>query len=295
MQPVMPQRPRKTGSETMPAIGAHLGIGKGLKHTAGQAIEMQLECMQFFLRNPRGSKARQLKDSEVAYFKTAMAQHRIKPVVVHVAYVCNPASPDPGLHDLARNIIAEDLERSAVIGADYLVLHPGSFTTSTPAEGIERVALVLNQVLEADQSRVTVLLETMSGQGTELGRDFAELNQIIKMVNHSERIGVCFDTCHTYAAGYDCRSKAGLGRILQEIDRSFGRERIKLIHANDCRSELGSHRDRHAHIGEGSIGLRGFGRILADPFLSTLPVIVETPSQGLLEDVNRLKKLRQHN
>ena len=144
-----------------------------------------------------------------------MAQHRIAGGGA-CSYVCNPASPDPGLHDLARNIIAEDLERSAVIGADYLVLHPGSFTTSTPAEGIERVALVLNQVLEADQSRVTVLLETMSGQGTELGRDFAELNQIIKMVNHSERIGVCFDTCHTYAAGYDCRSKAGLGRILQD-------------------------------------------------------------------------------
>lgn len=279
----------------MPAIGAHLGIGKGLKFTADEAIKMQLECLQIFLRNPRGSKARQLKDSEVAYFKTAMAAHRIKPVVVHVSYVCNPAAADPGLYELAQSIIAEDLERSAVIGADYLVLHPGSYTKSTPAQGIERVARVLNNVLESDQSQVTVLLETMSGQGTEVGRDFAELNEIIKMVNRSEKIGICFDTCHTFAAGYDCGSKAGLAKILQEVDSSFGRERIKLIHANDCLSALGSHKDRHAHIGEGSIGISGFSEISASPFWNTLPMIVETPSEGILEDVNRLKKLRQHN
>ncbi|HCF49592.1 MAG TPA: hypothetical protein DER60_04875 [Syntrophomonas sp.] len=277
----------------MSSIGAHLGIGKGLKHTADEAVAMNLECLQIFLRNPRGSKARQLKDSEVAYFKAALAKHRIRPLAVHVTYICNPAAADPGLYDLARSIIAEDLERSAQIGADYLVMHPGSYTTSSAEQGLERVGMILNQVLGRDESRVTVLLETMSGQGTELGRDFNELNEILKMINQSERVGICFDTCHAYAAGYDCSSPAGLEALLKEIDNSFGRERIKLIHANDCLSALGSHRDRHAHIGAGSIGASGFREMFARPFWADLPMIVETPAEGLLEDINRLKKMRQ--
>ncbi len=277
----------------MPAIGAHLGIGKGLKHTAGQAIEMQLECMQFFLRNPRGSKARQLKDSELSYFKSKLAAHSIGPLVVHVSYICNPAAADPHLYDLAGAIVAEDLQRCAQIGADYLVLHPGSFTSSSAPQAITRVAQLLNQVLKRDSSLVTVLLETMSGQGTEVGRDFTELHEIMEMVELKDRIGICYDTCHTYAAGYDCSNRAGLEQILHDIDCSFGRERIKLLHANDCQTALGSHRDRHAHVGQGFIGLDGFAELLSHPFWGKLPIIVETPLEGQQEDIIELKRLRQ--
>lgn len=279
----------------MSLIGAHLGIGRGLKHTADEAAQLNLECLQIFLRNPRGRKARQLTVSEVDYFKEITTLHNINPVVVHESYICNPAAAEPGLYELAHSIIVEDLQRCTLIGAQYLVLHPGSYTSSSSPQGIERVAQLLNQVLDKDKGVVSILLETMSGQGTELGRDFGELDEIIKRINRRDRIGVCYDTCHTYAAGYDCSSRTGLDSVLSEIENSLGRERLKLVHANDCKSALGSHRDRHAHIGTGSIGLNGFAQMLADPFWATLPMIVETPPEGLRQDIEQLKKLRQEN
>lgn len=277
----------------MASIGAHLGIGRGLKHTADQAIAMQLECLQIFLRNPRGSKARHLGDNELSYFKSTLAAHHISPLAVHVSYVCNPAAADPGLYQLARSIVAEDLARCQQVGADYLILHPGSYTSSSAPEGLVRVADLLNHVLEDAPDTAQVLLETMSGQGTELGRDFNELHEILKMIECSQRVGICYDTCHTYAAGYDCSSKNGLEIILQQIDRSFGRERIKMVHANDCLSALGSRRDRHAHIGLGSIGRAGFAEFMSHPFWGRLPMIVETPPEGLQQDIESLKQLRQ--
>lgn len=278
----------------MARIGAHLGIGRGLEHTADQAVAMRLECLQIFLRNPRGYKARQLKENELSYFKATLATHHISPLAVHVSYICNPAAVDPGLYELARSIISEDLARCQQIGADYLVLHPGSYTSSTAPEGLVRVANLLNQVLMDDEpGTVKVLLETMSGQGTELGRDFSQLNEILEMIERSERVGICYDTCHTYAAGNDCSSKAGLEMILQQIDRSFGRERVKLVHANDCQTVLGSHRDRHAHIGAGYIGRAGFAELMSHPFWGALPMIVETPLEGLQHDIENLKQLRQ--
>lgn len=278
----------------MAYIGAHLGIGRGLDKTAQQAVEMELECLQIFLRNPRGSRARQLKEMEIITFKNLLAKYRISPLVVHVSYICNPAAANPHLYELAHSIVAEDLARSAQIGADYLVLHPGSYTTSSAGEGMVRVANLLNRVLENDSGPVTVLLETMSGQGTELGGDFEQLHQILQMIKRSDRVGICYDTCHTYAAGYDCKTTPGMENILSHIDGSFGRERIKLVHANDCASSLGSHRDRHAHVGEGSIGLEGFASLLSHNFWGKMPMIVETPIEGLAGDIIRLKELRDN-
>lgn len=277
----------------MALIGAHLGIGAGLKRTADEAVAMKLECLQIFLRNPRGSKARQLGENELSYFKATLAAHHISPLAVHVSYVCNPAAADLSLYQLARSIVTEDLARCHQVGADYLVLHPGSYTSSSAPEGLMRVADLLNHVLEDAPGTVQVLLETMSGQGTELGRDFNELHEILLMIECSERVGICYDTCHTYAAGYDCSSKPDLEIILQQIDRSFGRERLKLVHANDCQSALGSRRDRHAHIGLGSIGRAGFAELMSHPFWGRLPMIVETPLEGLEQDIEILKQLRQ--
>lgn len=277
----------------MAPIGAHLAIGRGLKHTADEAVQLKLECLQIFLRNPRGSKARQLSAKEIDYFTETTALHGIDPIVVHVSYVCNPAAHDPGLYELAYDIISDDLQRCTLVGAKYLVLHPGSYTSGSAPTGIKKVAELLNRVLADNRDEVTILLETMSGQGTELGKDFTELAQIIAAIERKDRVGICYDTCHTYAAGYDCSNRAGLDGILNEFDSHLGRQLIKLVHANDSHSALGSHRDRHAHIGAGFIGLAGFTEILTHPFWKTLPMIVETPAKGLQQDIEQLQRLRQ--
>lgn len=275
-----------------PRIGAHLPIGKGLKHTADEAVARGLEALQIFVRNPRGRGARTFTEEEIDYFKATVLAHNIDPVVVHIPYICNPAAAKDDLYEFARQVVKEDLQRCSLIGANYLVLHPGSYTTSTLEQGIARIARLLNDVLDNYAGKVTVCLETMAGQGTEIGRDFNELNTILQLINNQERIGVCLDTCHVFAAGYDVSSEEGIARLLGEIDRTFGRDAIKLIHSNDSQKELGSRRDRHAHIGDGFIGEAGFKRLLRHDFFGTFPFILETPFEEVDRDIAALKKLR---
>lgn len=276
-----------------PCIGAHLAVGKGLEHTADEAVERGLEALQLFLRNPRGSRARQFREEELRYFNVKMQNNAINPVVAHVPYTCNPAAAKDRIYRYALQVIMEDLERCQLINADYLVLHPGSYTTSSPAEGIERISNLLNRVLFKYGGKTLILLETMSGQGTEIGGTFDELDQILRNVENQDKIGICFDTCHTYAAGYDCTTPEGISRILREMDNTFGREKVKLVHANDSAKGLGSRRDRHAHIGEGFIGEAGFKQLFADAFFRRLPFILETPLDKLDQDLNVLKKIRE--
>ena len=184
------------------------------------------------------------------------------------------------------------MERCSLIGADYLVLHPGSYTTSSREQGIDRMAGLLNDVLDNYTGKVTVCLETMAGQGTEIGRGFYELNTILQLINNRDRIGVCLDTCHVFAAGYDVSTKEGIARTLEEIDITFGQDAIKFIHSNDSQKELGSKRDRHAHIGDGFIGEEGFKRLLRHDFFGTLPFILETPFAEIDRDIVTLKSLR---
>ena len=275
-----------------PKIGAHLPIGKGLKHTADEAVALGLEALQIFVRNPRGSGARTFKEEEIDYFKATLLAHDINPVVVHIPYISNPAAAKDDLYELAHQVVKEDLQRCSLIGADYLVLHPGSYTTSTLEQGIDRIARLLNDVLDNYTGEVTVCLETMAGQGTEIGRDFNELNTILQLINNQERIGVCLDTCHVFAAGYDVSNEEGIARVLEEIDRTLGRDAIKLIHSNDSQKELGSKRDRHAHIGDGFIGEAGFKRLLRHDFFGTLSFVLETPYEEIDRDIAALKKLR---
>ena len=275
-----------------PKIGAHLPIGKGLKHTADEAVARGVEALQIFVRNPRGRGARTFTEEEIDYFKATVLTHNIGPVVVHIPYISNPAAAKDDLYELAHQVVKEDLERCSLIGADYLVLHPGSYTTSTLEQGIDRITRLLNDILDNYTGEVTVCLETMAGQGTEIGRDFNELNTILQQINNQERIGVCLDTCHVFAAGYDVSSEEGIARVLEEIDRTFGRDAIKFIHSNDSQKELGSNRDRHAHIGDGFIGEAGFKRLLRHDFFGTFPFILETPFEEVDRDIAVLKKLR---
>lgn len=276
----------------LPRIGAHLPIGKGLKHTGDEAVARGLEALQIFVRNPRGRGARTFTEEEMDYFKKTLRDHSISPVVVHIPYICNPAAAKDDLYEFARQVVQEDLERCDLIEADYLVLHPGSYTTSSVEQGIERVAALLNGVLDNYSGKVTVCLETMAGQGTEIGRSFAELQAIIDLIANKEQMGVCLDTCHVFAAGYDVSSDEGIARVLQEIDQTIGRGSIKFIHSNDCQKELGSKRDRHAHIGDGSIGAEGFKRLMDHEFFKNLAFILETPFEEIDRDIATLKGLR---
>lgn len=279
----------------MPVIGAHLPISKGLKATADDAVLKGVEAVQIFLRNPRGRGARNFTEDEVIYFRDKMREYNIGPLVVHIPYICNPASVKEDLYLFARQVIEEDLSRCDMVGADYLVLHPGAYTGSTLEAGINRVAHLLDQVLYNYRGNTMILLETMAGQGTEIGKSFAELKAIIDHMEMGHKVGICYDTCHTYAAGYDCTTEEGIISILKEIDEVLGRERLRLVHANDSMKGLGEKRDRHAHIGEGFIGEKGFSLLLKDEFFKRLPFILETPYEGVADDLNKLKNLRGKN
>ncbi len=273
-------------------IGAHLSIGKGLKATADEAVARGLETIQIFLRNPRGSGARNLTAEETDYFIRTLKENRIGPVTVHIPYVCNPAAAKSEVYEYALQVVSEDLTRCKLIEADFLVLHPGSYTTADPAAGIENVSRLLNLVLKKHQGHTRILLETMAGQGTEIGRNFEELNQILNRVDYSDKIGICYDTCHTYAAGYDCTTAEGLEDIIRQMQDSFGKDKIYLIHANDSMKELGGRKDRHSHIGHGFIGQEGFKALLSHPFFAQFPFILETPLEGADEDIKILKQIR---
>lgn len=270
-----------------------MSIGKGLKATADEAVAKGLETLQIFLRNPRGRGARNLTAAETDYFIHTLKEKQIGPVVVHIPYVCNPAAVKPEVYEYALQVVTEDLARCDLIEADFLVMHPGSYTTASPAEGIENVSNLLNQALQNHQGKTRILLETMAGQGTEIGRSFEELQQIMDKIIYKDKIGICYDTCHTYAAGYDCTTAEGIAAIIKAMNESFGQDKVFLVHANDSMKELGANRDRHSHIGQGFIGIKGFEALLADPYFSQFPFILETPREGVEEDISRLKRLRK--
>lgn len=276
-----------------PRIGAHLPVGKGLQFTAREAVSMGLEAVQMFIRNPRGRGARQYSEQELSEFKQILQENDIGPVVVHIPYICNPAAAKDDLYEYAYEVVAEDLKRCSMVNAGFLVLHPGSYTTSSLEQGIERIAALLNRVLNRHDGETCLLLETMAGQGTEIGKTFEELNLILQQVNNKDKIGICFDTCHTYAAGYNCTTDEGLNEVLTKMDKTFGRDLVKIVHANDSSKELGSHRDRHAHIGQGFINLSGFEILMHNKFFRNLPFILETPLEAMAEDIEALKNIRE--
>lgn len=279
-------------TSNLPRIGAHLPIGKGLRVTAEQARELGLEALQVFLRNPRGMKARQLQDEETSFFSQQLQEAAISPLVVHIPYVSNPAAVKEDIYQLALRIINEDLARGERVGADYLVLHPGAYTTSSADAAIDRLVALLNRVLDNYSGAMIILIETMAGQGTEIGRNFEEMVRILDGVTESSRVGCCLDTCHLTGAGYDLTSEEGVNRLDQDIEASIGRERVRLVHANDSSHPPGSRRDRHAPIGSGYIGEDGFRIMLQHPYFKQLPFILETPFETIAADVNTLKRLR---
>ena len=256
-------------------LGSHLSIAGGLHRALEAAGACGFDAVALFLRNQVQWRCRPLDAEAVAQFKRIRKAVGIVVVVAHGSYLVNLAGLAPIRRKSIRAMI-EDLDRCGRLGVEYLVIHPGSRRGA--GEGIDLIARALNEIFAAcDHRRPKILLETTAGAGNTLGRSFEQLAAILARVDRPRRVGVCLDTCHIFAAGYDIRTPVACKRMLDEFDRVIGLDRLKAIHLNDSRRELASRVDRHAHIGLGEIGLEGFAALVADPRLARVPMILETP------------------
>jgi len=276
-------------------VGAHLSIAGAIYESIGRAVRLECDCLQIFSRNPRSWRAKDIPGEDAAEFRRRRQSAGLDPVVVHVPYLINLCSSEPDLYERSVNEFAADLRRAAQIGADYFVSHVGSHKGAGQAAGLGQIASALHTILSSAPRTVLVLLENTSGSANSLGHRFEQLEDIIEAADRPGRLGLCLDTAHAYQAGYDVSSPDGLDRTLDELDRWVGLERLKIIHANDSKTGLGSHHDRHEHIGRGHIGLKGFRTIVNHPLLRGLPFILETPidaSGGTARDLRMLRSLR---
>ncbi|WP_069649092.1 deoxyribonuclease IV [Caloranaerobacter ferrireducens] len=257
-------------------LGCHLTISKGYSKAAEVAISIGANTFQFFTRNPRGAKAKALDMEDIKKFENILNEHKFGPLVAHAPYILNLASHKEDTWNLAKRVIKEDLERLESIPCPYFTFHPGNHLGKGIDYGIERIAQGLNEIITGNENTM-ILLETMSGKGTEVGYTFEQIKNIIDKVKYSELIGVCLDTCHIYSAGYDIVNE--LDNVLEEFDKIIGIDKLKAIHLNDSMKEFGSRKDRHEKIGKGTIGLEAILNVLNHPQLKDLPFILETPNE----------------
>ncbi|MHB1506096.1 MAG: deoxyribonuclease IV [Sulfobacillus sp.] len=264
-------------------LGAHLSISAGLPEAAETASSLGANTFAYFTRNPRGGSARQIPAEEIAAWQTARQTYAIGPTVGHMPYTVNLAGNKTSVQGFARMVVAEDFRRVESFAGEYMCLHPGSHLGDGAAAGIERVVAVLKDSLPHASSTTMLLLETMAGSGSEIGASFAELAQILDGTGAPPTLGVCLDSCHLFSQGYDFTSASGIDQLLSDIDQTVGRDRVRAMHLNDSKFPLGSHKDRHQNLGQGSLGKQGILNILRHPWLSTLPLVMETPVEDIKE------------
>ena len=271
-------------------IGCHLSASDGFLAMGRTALSIGANTFQFFTRNPRGSKAKAIDPADVAAFLALAAENEFGTLVAHAPYTINPCSKDEHTREFARMTLADDLKRMEHLPGNVYNFHPGSHTGQGMETGIAQIAETLNAILTPD-IRTTVLLETMSGKGSEVGSRFEELREIIDRVALSDKLGVCLDTCHVSDAGYDIADD--LDGVLTEFDRVIGLDRLRAVHVNDSLNPVGSHKDRHARIGEGCLGAEALGRVVRHPALQGLPFVLETPNElpGYAREIALLKEL----
>ena len=257
-------------------IGCHLSSSKGFYHMGKEAVSIGANTFQFFTRNPRGSRAKAVDPEDVERYLAFAAEHGIKKILAHAPYTLNACSKDPHVREFALETMADDLLRMEYVPGNCYNFHPGSHVGQGSEEGVRLIAETLNAILKPQQ-HTTVLLETMAGKGSEVGRSFGELKQILDRVELSDHVGVCLDTCHVYDAGYDI--VGDLDGVLEEFDRVIGLGRLKAVHVNDSKNPFASHKDRHEKIGAGSIGLEALVKIVSHPALRELPFYLETPNE----------------
>ena len=269
----------------MLTIGTHMSIADGIAKTAENVVKMEANTMQIFSRNPRGSGYRNYSDEETERFWKIKKENNFGPLLAHAPYTMNLASPKEATYEFACMVIKEDIARMDALGMENLVFHPGSHTGIGAAEGIKNIIAGLNEAITGKE-HIMVLLETMSGKGTEIGASFEELKAIRDGAAHPERIGICLDTCHVFSAGYDIVHD--LDGVLKEFDRILGLELLRAIHLNDSMMPFASHKDRHATIGNGEIGMEALLGVLRHPLLKNLPFYLETP----LDDAGHKDEIR---
>ena len=257
-------------------IGCHLSSSGGFLAMGRTALELGADIFQFFTRNPRGSRAKDIDPADAEALRTLMAEHHFAKVVAHAPYTLNPCSAAENTRDFARQTMADDLRRMESLPGQYYNFHPGSHVGQGMDTGIQLITEMLNELLTPEQS-TTVLLETMAGKGSEVGGRFEELRAILDGVTLGEKMGVCLDTCHVSDAGYDIIHD--LDGVLTEFDRIIGLDRLKAIHLNDSKNPTGSRKDRHEKIGQGCIGLEALTRVVRHPALRDLPFCLETPNE----------------
>ena len=273
-------------------FGFHISIAGGFSKVVEKAEQTQCETIQLFSRNPRGWKYKDLDCSDVKQFKADLKASNLSPCFLHLPYLPNLAAAKNELYVKSIDSLCEDLRRAGILGIPFLVAHVGSRVTLSEGEAIKKMVKAINESLKRVSNRVIILLENTAGQGTELGSNFAQIEQILAGMNDRRRMGVCLDTAHAFQAGYDLSSKRELNKALNEFDRSIGLGNLHLLHLNDSKSPLGSHSDRHWHIGQGNIGLDGFRNIVNHPQLSHLPGIMETPRGELKDDLRNMRVIR---
>lgn len=256
-------------------IGCHLSSSKGFAAMGRQALELGADTFQFFTRNPRGSKAKELDEADAAALANLLAERRFAPIIAHAPYTLNLCGEKEENRQFARETMADDLLRLEHLPGQYYNFHPGSHVGQGIEAGVDLIAQGLNAILREDQ-HTTVLLETMAGKGSEVGGRFEELRAILGRVELSDKMGVCLDTCHVSDAGYDIIGD--LDGVLAEFDRIIGLEWLKAVHLNDSKNPPGSRRDRHERIGAGEIGLEALARVVRHPALRDLPFCLETPN-----------------
>ena len=269
-------------------IGCHLSSAKGYLAMGKEAKKIDAGTFQFFTRNPRGGSAKAIHPEDVAEFLAYAEQQDIAPLLAHAPYTLNGCSADENIRIFARNTMEDDLRRMEFTPGNLYNFHPGSHVKQGVEVGISYISDMLNSILRSDQT-TTVLLETMAGKGSEVGRDFSELREILDRVKLKEKMGVCLDTCHVWDGGYDIVNH--LDEVLTEFDRTIGLSRLRAIHLNDSQNPLGAHKDRHAKIGEGHIGLEALVRVINHPALRKLPFYLETPNdlEGYSKEITLLK------
>ncbi len=271
-------------------IGCHLSSAKGYEAMAKEAEKIEANTFQFFTRNPRGGNAKEIKEEDVRAYGERARKQGITQILAHAPYTLNACSEKESVRDFAFRAMKEDMERMEYTPGNCYNFHPGSHVGQGVETGITLISELLNEILTPSQT-TTVLLETMAGKGREVGRNFEELREILDRVTLSEKMGVCLDTCHVYDGGYDI--VGDLDGVLTEFDQVIGLDKLKAIHLNDSMYGFESHKDRHARIGEGKIGLEAITRIINHPALRHLPFYLETPNdlEGYAREISMLKEL----
>ena len=270
-------------------IGNHTSSSKGYAAMGRQIVKNGGNTFAFFTRNPRGGNAKAIDPADVAKFQEIAREHEFGKIVAHAPYTLNACAAKENLRDFARNTFSDDLKRMEATPGNYYNFHPGSHVGQGIEAGIQKIAEVLNAVLTEEQT-TTVLLETMAGKGSEVGSYFQELRAIMDLVEKRDKLGICLDTCHVWDGGYDIVND--LDGVITEFDRIIGLDHLKAIHLNDSLNPLGSHKDRHARIGEGQIGLDALVRVIRHPALEGKPFILETPNddEGWTREIALLRE-----